>query len=229
MVLNFVSFFSFSAREGIQGIDLDWFSSIRTPQDKYYFLEFLKEARPLWYKQGMLKLSIPLHVGQTLPRWAYDLIDRIHLMVYDSPSVTSQPKIETEQLRITYAQRGIDYLIQSGCPPHKIWLGIPFFGSKLDAPGITMTFHEALENQKESSSSMSLDAMEELFNGYQWDSPSVIGEKITFVKEHALGGVFIWELGQDSHSSKKESAGTLLETMVAMSRNFVSSQRNDEL
>lgn len=207
------------SREGIQGIDLDWFSSIRSLQDRRDFLDFLTAASPIWQGQG-LSISIPLHVGQILPEGAYKLVDRIHLMVYDSPSVAN-PKGGNQEYRVEHAKRGLDYILQSGCPVYKIWMGIPFFGSSLDVPGTTLTFHEAVE--RKGTNEVSLENLGQLFAGFQFDSAGVIRDKLTLVQKLGLGGVFIWELGQDSPS------GIFLEAIVKIGTAKMPTDSNDEL
>jgi len=44
------------------------------------------------------------------------------------------------------------------------------------------------------------DSLEVAFQGYQWDCPKVVREKMSYVYERGLGGVFVWELGQDAVS-----------------------------
>jgi len=232
-----------SAREGIQGIDLDWLSQIRTVAESELFFGFLKEANRVWREQAGLQISLPLHPHQVLPEFAYDWIDRVHVMTYDCPAqhrhaIVQQQyphrMVESQErnfvLRTTHARNAVQKLLESNCPPHKIWLGIPLYGSRLENEEFPMampsprplardrediqTFSQAVDRYRHhqqqhhhQQQQQSEEEEEEIdlwkgvqseFEGYQWDDANVIRDKLSQVHGRGLGGVFIWELGQDA-------------------------------
>lgn len=204
---------------------MDWFSQVRLPQEQQLIVSFLQEASPIWHDEG-LQISIPLHVGQVLPEpWVYEFVDRINVMVYDAPpGVVSSPQAveqygSTAKIRIAYAQYAVNALLQSKCPPYKIWMGIPLYGSQLKDPGQVMTYgdvmmndfvhkllssaqsYTATENVWQLDNSYLVDVLDRAFDGYHYDGPEIILSKLEQVHHQGLGGIFLWELGQDAKNS----------------------------
>jgi GH18 family chitinase len=199
-------------------------SAIRTQEEKAYHLEFLKEASKVWHHHGLL-VSVPLHVQQVLPTWAYEAVDRINLMVYDSPPLPggTVEKWGNHVVRVAHAHHALKTLIDSGCPSSKIWLGCPLYGTQWNFPHNVQTYAEVSERiMKQYGDSCNqvkdraqyLQDLKTAFEGYQWDSPSVISEKMGYVHTQKLGGVFVWELGQDLQTS--DSPGGLM--LMAISK-----------
>ena len=52
-----------------------------------------------------------------------------------------------------------------------------------------------------------------LYKGYLFDSPGRVKRKVKFAKEQGLGGVFLWELGQDKQV-RGAPGGMLLEAIA---------------
>jgi GH18 family chitinase len=217
-------------------------SAIRNQEEKQHHLQFLKEATKVWHNHGLL-VSVPLHVQQELPQWAYDSLDRINLMVYDSPPLPegTVEKWGNHVVRVAHAHHALKILVETGCPAHKIWLGIPFYGQQWDPPKKVQTYDEVagrvmheFKNAGVELNDLTYSPLVEMvgrFEGYQWDTPSVIIEKMSYVHTRALGGVFIWELGQDLRT-RDAPAGVILTGMSAVAKRrdwrFVVDDRTQE-
>ena len=56
------------------------------------------------------------------------------------------------------------------------------------------------------------------WKGYRFDSPDDVRAKVRYVKELVLGGVFLWELGQDKQ--EEGAGGMLLEAAATYARSI---------
>lgn len=192
--------------EGLDGIDLDCESfSSQVAYERY--LQWLREAAPI-FRQAGLKVSVALHVSQFLYKDVYQLVDRIHLMAYDMPGGSYHGDLHT-------AQAAIDRLIQSGCPPGKIVLGIPAYARHSRNPGMVKMFAELVDDAPHG---VELDVLGEN-DGYRGDSPRIVREKVVYTKEKGLAGIFFWELGQDKQH--EHAGGGLLVEAASISRTFL--------
>ena len=49
------------------------------------------------------------------------------------------------------------------------------------------------------------------FEGFLFDSPDIVSQKVHFAMQQGLGGLFLWEIGQD-HRSELYPGGMLLQS-----------------
>ena len=100
------------------------------------------------------------------------------------------------------AVKAVDILIQSGCHASKIVLGIPAYGRKKTDPYDVKTYSEfvdglvlELDNHKGVNEEIlyALDSNSE----FGYESRDLIFDKVRMASNKGLGGIFIWELGQD--------------------------------
>lgn len=188
-----------------------------TSQEDYHgYLRLIRKVS-IGLKEAKLGIAVAVHVGQFLSPDLYGLVDHIHLMAYD---IGNAP-YHGDMTRVKEAVKG---LIDSGCPPHKILLGIPSYGRHSKNKGDVKTFAEIADG-------MLVDGAKELtfpangeWKGYLFESPTGVQEKVAFAKKKGLAGVFFWELGQDKqHEIAK--GGILLEAAASSSKIM----SNDEL
>jgi Glycosyl hydrolases family 18 len=101
------------------------------------------------------------------------------------------------------------------CPPGKIWLGVPLYTQAMtttttrkNQPSL-LTFSEAMASYSAPNIVDDRDKnhhllhhiqqyLHEVLEGYQWESLEVMTMKRDLVHQHSLGGLFVWELGQDA-------------------------------
>ena len=89
------------------------------------------------------------------------------------------------------ARADVDRVAAPGVPRSKIYLGVPFYGRNITKPDQTMTYAEIVRRYHPAPD---VDEVEGLsFNGIR-----TIQLKARYVLENQLGGVMIWELGQDT-------------------------------
>ena len=194
------------------GVDLDceYFTS---QTDYQMYLAWLERAIPELHNHN-LKVSIALHAGMYLTSAIYESVDRIHFMtydmMYDRTSMANRPH-DHYHADMYQTDQAVQKLVQSGCPRAKIILGIPAYFRHYQNPGMVKTFAEmvdeaALENANDFSK------LNE-WKGFRGDSPESAAKKVKYARQQKLGGVFIWELGQDKQVDG--NGGYLLEAISA--------------
>jgi GH18 family chitinase len=170
-------------------------------QDVDNYLALIVKAVGTLHDVG-IKVSVAIHADQNLPLKVYKKVDRINLMAYDLPGPYHALQAD--------AEKAVDSLIQSGCPAHKISLGIPTYARHTQNPGNVKTFAEIIDAmEKENDLSDTFDAQND-WNGFKYDSPQAVRDKVDYAKQKGLGGVFFWELGQDKQHASA-AGGLLLE------------------
>jgi len=217
-----------ATEQELDGVDLDC-ESFRSREDYLLYLDWIRGAAPEFRDSG-LRVGVALHAGQVLPPDLYAAVDRIHLMAYDLPppphssSSSSGPHPHHADLRAV--RTAVERLVESGCPPSKILMGIPCYARHSTDPGDVRTYAELVDGKGEATENGGgSDDDDEWRNrlddfdswiGYVADSPKRVREKVAYARDEAkLGGVFLWELGQDKRHPAVAPGGILLEAAAA--------------
>jgi GH18 family chitinase len=167
-----------------------------------------------------IKVSVAIHAGQQLPLPVYLRVDRINLMAYDLPGPYHGLQANVE--------KAVDSLTQSGCPAHKVSLGIPTYARHTQNPGSVKTFAEIVDAmEKETDLPAKFDDQND-WHGFRYDSPQAVRDKVDYAKRKGLGGVFFWELGQDKQHASA-AGGLLLEAAARHADSARFAAHDDEL
>lgn len=182
-------------KEQIDAIDIDCEIQFRTKEEYQKYTDLLVyTTKTLKKKIPNILVSVAIHVNQLLPKVVYQTIDRIHLMTYDLSSTEYHASM-------SLVQQGVQKLIDSGCPPHKIFLGIPAYGRHQRIFQDTKTYSELIDRivitkkkqkQQDYSKISSVD-------GYLFESQRSVVKKVKYAYQLGLGGVVFWEIGQDKY------------------------------
>lgn len=197
------------------GVDLDC-EQIASQEDYQVYVNWIqKYGSPVLRKSG-IRVSVALHAGMILPSSVYDLVDRIHLMAYDllrpeTPFTSHADKSKVEP--------AVQQFLKSGCPSHKLILGIPAYARHKSQPHLVRTFAETVDAVSPKDGPLNHDKLMTLeWDGYVLgDSLRTVSEKVAYARELRLGGVFMWELGQDKQIRDSAPSGLLLTAMVESS------------
>lgn len=202
--------------ESLYGVDFDCEEFVSQADFQNYILLILQACQVL--HESNIHVSIAVHPGQLLPPQVYKAVDRVQLMAYDMPGKhhASHPAVE----------KAVGRLIDSGCPPRKIVLGIPAYARHEDNPGNVKTFAEIVDDVGDLTDDFHSRAE---WQGFWYDSPGAVAGKVVYAKQMGLGGVFFWELGQDKQDATAKG-GILLEAAArqATHTKIVGAKKNYE-
>lgn len=169
---------------GFTGVDLDWEFPEGADQERD-FATLLAELQAGLAKDKR-ELSIALAPWQRLPEEAWAHVDRVHLMSYDHAGRHS-----------TYAQaeKDIKRVLALGIPREKLLLGLPCYARHTSDKERTLTWLEIVGRHDPPATSDEL-------NGYYYNGPATIAKKTKLAQDERLGGIFFWELGQDTDGAR---------------------------
>lgn len=239
-----------SRDEGLDGIDFD-FEGIRSVQEWTAYLAFLSEASDRLHRAGLLA-TVALHPGQHLPSNVCAILDRVHVMTYDM--MIRQPSSSTattdrhhHHASMHVVEDAMEGFVRTGCPPSKLVMGIPAYGRHERDPGLVRTYSELVDEIIIANNGGGDDGMSETEteattaktttavvlrsinsrSGYRFDSPDDVRAKVEYALRSGLGGVFIWELGQDKRMPGQAEGGVLLEAAAAAAASAVDRPAGD--
>jgi len=168
------------------GVDFDW-EFPKSESDLINFSLLIEEAATLFSTEE-IKVSAAVSRYRPLKQEIYDKLDTINLMAYDffGRHSTYESAIEAaEYIQIKY---NID--------PQKINLGIPFYGrifSGLDPQYWTKSMiYRDIRDEYE------IKPAQDEAGGFYYNGIDTVKKKTKYALEKNLGGVMIWELGQDT-------------------------------
>ena len=164
----------------LDGMDLDW----EHPQDaaeQTSYSRLIQDLKRAFEPHG-LTLSVTMAGWQKLPPDALEAADWIQIMAYDHDGRHSTVVGATRDLELVLAQKAA---------AGKVILGLPFYGRKIADRNQAITYGEV---RKKYHPAPHIDEVE----GWYFNGPTTIRQKIALVRERKLAGVMIWELGQDA-------------------------------
>ena len=163
----------------LDGIDIDW-EHPQNEQEQQGYAALLTDLHTAFQPHG-LTLSVTMAAWQRLPREAFTVVDAVHIMSYDNKGRHST---------FEAAKSDIEALQDQGAAAGKIVLGMPFYGRHTSQPDTVLTYRQIVEKYKPAPDADEVDSI--YFNG-----PRMIQRKTKLALESQLGGVMVWELGQD--------------------------------
>lgn len=129
----------------------------------------------------------------------FDLLrhaDFVHCMVYDQHGQHST---------YDFAMTSIQHAKQHQLPLRKFTLGVPFYARHTQT-GDPKTYQEVwrqlMKKNKQNATAVPRDV--DLLGKYYFNSQEMIRKKTTLAVDSGLGGVMIWELGQDEQPASVE-------------------------
>jgi chitinase len=165
------------------GADLDWEHPANERESTDYGLLLSEIASR--FRNHKLQLSIAMAAWQTLTAEGIKAVDAVHLMSYDA---------DGEHSTIEQSQADINRLKQAGVPPEKILLGLPFYGRGITDRNLTKTYAEIVSTGKPTDA--------DVMDGLYFNGPTTIRNKTRLAMDQGLGGIMIWEIGQDAPGEK---------------------------
>jgi GH18 family chitinase len=203
-----------SQREGLQGVDFDW-EVPRSKEDQQAYATLLIQASEELHKADLL-ISVALHPKQFMPQRVYNEVDRINFMAYD---LDYNHVAEYDSVI-----KAVEEFYDSGCPASKMVLGIPAYGRHFQHPALVKTFAELMDESSDAAVSR------HVWNGYRYDTPATVHQKVEYAVFKRMAGVFFWELGQDKQHAELGLGGILLEAAATYAKRlYEGNQQTEEL
>ena len=171
---------AFCVDNDFDGADFDWeFPANLTEEMAYWkLLAEVKEA----FKPYNLLVTVALNVYQKLNADAYRAVDHVHIMAYDQGGRHSTYE---------FAVEAVDKFMKQDVPPEKLFLGVPFYGRNMGNTNIAMTYADIVQNYHPYPN------VDEIANFY-FNGIETIKQKTHFALDKKIGGIMIWEVGQDT-------------------------------
>jgi chitinase len=165
---------------GFDGVDLDWEHPKNEAEGKAYG-DLIQALKAEFAPKGLL-VTAAIAGWQAMSDEAVAALDRVHLMAYDH---------EGQQATMQAAREDVRKLRAMGFPPHKIVLGVPFYGRHMEDRERTETFVQLLARYR-------MGPEVDVVEGYAFNGPRTMRAKGAYAKQEGLGGVMVWEVAQDT-------------------------------
>jgi GH18 family chitinase len=166
------------------GVDLDW-EFPESPEEYAAYATLLVETKAAFRPHG-LELSAALSPWQKLEPEAYEALDRVHLMAYDFPKKHST---------FEDSRKAVSKFLSFNIPKEKLFMGVPFYGRAIDNHDQSITYRTLSDRHD-------LAPETDEIAGFYFNGPFTIARKARYAKDNELGGIMIWELGQDTTGSR---------------------------
>jgi len=180
----------FLLKHGFNGVDYDWEFPNGAAQ-KQALTDLVLETKAAFTPYG-LTLTIATAPWDEFDSRVYAAVDRLHYMSYFD---------ESRHASLSNAISDVDALVDKGAPLGKICLGIPFYAMKLHGDDDALSYADV------EARFHPVPAQDEV-NDFAFDGQDTVKAKCDFARRRGLGGVMIWELGQDT------PGGSLVKTIA---------------
>jgi len=170
----------FCKANGFAGVVYDW-EFPRNAIEEASLGELLGDTRRLFAPIG-LTVEIAINPSKHLrPEWTAK-VDAVQIMSYDNGERHS-----------TYEQAEFDLTIMARMrvPANKLLLGVPFYGRLMNNRNKTMTYGDIQRRYRPKEE-------QDEVGGFYFNGPKTMERKMKLAKDRGLGGVMIWEIGQDA-------------------------------
>ena len=207
----------------LDGVDFNW-EFPNTPKEWQNWGMLMQEAKLLLAPRNIVSFTMynmedlyDLIIGYNLLSHA----DYVHCMAYDNRDKHST---------FEFAQLGVMLARKFGSQMHKWTLGIPFYGRNMKTGEPKPYYDLIVKNLKLPQ----LDNSTDVVNGVFYNSQLTVYNKVMITRLAGVGGVMIWELGQDVQQYITQSDGNTTTTtsddrslMTAVQRAVISTELDD--
>lgn len=182
---------------GFDGVDFDWEQGdgVSPNVNATAYANLVEATRAVLMPGEKLTVAIQpnlQHVGLAIQ----DSVDAIRVMTYDDPGAGGDPN----HTSFIGAVTTIDSWMQAGVMAEKLAMGVAMYGRPLDNPWSSQAPYSDLDAWHFQGTGNWLPAWETEYNGFGFDSPDSILEKIEWSLGHGMAQIFAWDLSQDTQN-----------------------------
>lgn len=167
----------------LEGVDFDWEGPANATEEANYAALMVETKRA--FQPYHLRLSVAMGSSQPIAPNAITAVDAFHLMAYDHNGRHST---------LEQAKADVAFLLKQGVPRSKIILGVPYYGHGIQNWNNTVTYADIVAQYHPHP-----DVDEA--GGLYFNGPKTIQIKTRYALDNGLGGIMIWEIGQDTLDS----------------------------
>ena len=164
----------------IDGADFDWEHPANAPEEAGYAALLAETQRA--FAPHKLLLSVTMAPWQKLAPAGIAAVDAVNLMAYDH---------EGRHSTSAQAQADVAGFLRLGVPPGKLLLGLPFYGRDILRPNTALAYADIVRQYHPAP------GVDEV-KGLYFNGPATIRQKTQAALAQHLGGVMVWEIGQDA-------------------------------
>ena len=178
----------------LDGIDFDW-EYPRNKNDMAAYIALIKEVRssiPATNKNGGKNYRVSVAISRkqaALSSQLFQAVDAVNFMGYDFAPRHSTMEDITEMVAYLSARYTI--------PSQKIFLGLPFYGREIRSSG-----RRRAKTYRYLAQNFDLAPEDNEIENYYFNGQDMIARKFEFAQQQDLGGIMIWEIGQDSNDHR---------------------------
>lgn len=181
---------TFCKAHGFAGVAYDW-EFPRNSREEAGMSKLLGDTRRLFGPSGRT-VEIAVNPAKNLPKEWTIQVDAVQVMSYDN-----------DARHATYEQAVADLdAMTRDAHPKKLLLGLPFYGRGTANRNKAMSYAEIHRRFRPK-------ADQDEAGGYFFNGPATLTQKVKLARTRGLGGVMVWEIGQDA-----EDGDSLLRTIV---------------
>lgn len=170
----------FCTTHDFDGVDYDW-EFPKTARERKGYVDLIRDTRQAFSPRGMI-VTVALGHNQNLGQEAYGLLDRVHIMSYDHPGKHST---------LEHAKGDATRFIGFGVPRRKLMLGVPFYARNVKKWNDSKSYRDLVRAHDPGPDS-------DWAGDYYFNGIDTLKKKATHAQELGLGGIMVWELGQDA-------------------------------
>ena len=171
----------YCVRNDFDGVDYDW-EMPSSAQEQADYGSLIVETKDAFAPRGLL-VTAAVTGNQTLSARALAALDRVHLMAYDGPGEHS-----TYDFAVGEAQGWL----AKGAAAGKLCLGVPFYARE------TKTRRRHSLSYSYIAAQVHPEPATDHAGDYYFNGAATLERKKQYAKDQGLGGIMVWEVGQDT-------------------------------